>query len=674
MCVFFIVVYLVNSILIAINSLQYDIIFSGWGASACILLIEMQKTGNLKGKKILLIDPDDKKENDKTFCFWAEQEDDIYKDYSSIVSNQWSEIQINDNPAEKIYPLKYYHLNSIDLYNTCRNIISKYDIKHIQENVTGVYQQDDKLFVESTTNIFNSSFVFDARPPDFGSNKINDFHISQSFFGFKVSLKEGVFNSDAYHMMDFRINQSVATQFIYILPYSSSNALVEITRFGKTLLNEEEASQELNHFILNNYGPYEVMEKEKGVIPMSSILPKSKKGKNWVNIGTRAGNVKPSTGYAFKNMYKHAKSICANGEIKPKNVSVNKRFLFYDQLLLIILTLWPQKGKPIFEKLFSSKSSYFVLRFLDEKTSLYEDLSMFGKLQIGVFLKSLMYWIYWRIKSYLVPFLLVLVVFLSAEPNYNNQLSFTNFQLFVLGGGLLIVGIPHGALDHLTGFISKKNTISLKFILIYLSLMVPVFLIWIWKPSFALLLFLIYSSWHFGQTDFQHWGIKSKGFGFLWGIVLFVYLFLTHLEELKIILEALKIEINFLEEIYFLHNYFLFAALLLAIYYKKAEWLLILMFLFFAQFVNLIYAFGLYFIFHHSRLGWVHLKKKLAVSSLKMYFQALPFNIGAIVLFCLFFLNFKLSTEENIAYFFIFLSCISFPHVLSMSVFYKNKK
>ena len=47
-------------------------------------------------------------------------------------------------------------------------------------------------------------------------------------------------------MMDFRISQSVATQFIYILPYSSTQALVEITRFGKALLIEEEASQELD--------------------------------------------------------------------------------------------------------------------------------------------------------------------------------------------------------------------------------------------------------------------------------------------------------------------------------------------------------------------------------------------------------------------------------------------
>ena len=94
---------------------------------------------------------------------------------------------------------------------------------------------------------------------------------------------------------------------------------------------------------------------------MSSVLPQSESGSKWLNIGTRAGNVKPSTGYAFKNMYKQAKSICSKKDLQANKVSPNQRFLFYDQLLLIILTLWPTKGKPIFEKLFKVKSSYFVL-------------------------------------------------------------------------------------------------------------------------------------------------------------------------------------------------------------------------------------------------------------------------------------------------------------------------
>tara|TARA_B100000925_G_scaffold254476_1_gene207420 strand:- start:888 stop:1652 length:765 start_codon:yes stop_codon:yes gene_type:complete len=253
-------------------------------------------------------------------------------------------------------------------------------------------------------------------------------------------------------------------------------------------------------------------------------------------------------------------------------------------------------------------------------------------------------------------------------------MSMSSFQLSLLIFGLLVVGIPHGALDHLTGFISNKKKISLKFIMIYLALMVPIFLLWYWFPMLGLIFFLIYSSWHFGQTDMENWQIKSKYIGFVWGIILLGFLLLTHLDELNVVLKALEIQtLSSFKGIDVLCYSLIIFGYIISIYYKKTEWILLVTFLLFSKYINLIFAFGLYFIFHHSRLGWKHLKKSLAISHLKMYLLALPFNIGAIVLFFLFFNNFDLTLGENIAYFFIFLSCVSFPHVISMDVFYKNR-
>ena len=101
--------------------------------------------------------------------------------------------------------------------------------------------------------------------------------------------------------------QQKSTQFIYILPYQHTG-LVELTRFGKILIQREEAKKILDEYILQQYGEYIVLDDEQGVIPMSSLLLKKVKKIKWVNIGTRGGSVKPSTGYAFKNMRKHAKA------------------------------------------------------------------------------------------------------------------------------------------------------------------------------------------------------------------------------------------------------------------------------------------------------------------------------------------------------------------------------
>ena len=88
-------------------------------------------------------------------------------------------------------------------------------------------------------------------------------------------------------MMDFRVAQQKSTQFIYILPYDQHTGLVELTRFGKILIQREEAKKILDEYILQQYGEYTVLDDEQGVIPMSSLLPKKSKKDKWVNIGTR---------------------------------------------------------------------------------------------------------------------------------------------------------------------------------------------------------------------------------------------------------------------------------------------------------------------------------------------------------------------------------------------------
>ena len=649
------------------NNHHYDIIFVGWGASTCILLIEMAKQSLLNNKKLLIIEPSEKLENDKTFCFWANREDEIYKNFSSIISKSWTRIQINDNESNPINPTEYFHVDSIDLYNWTRKIMLQYNIEHSRENVFKI-EEKEYLIIDTLEKQYSSDWIFDSRPPNFKNIPNGEFNISQSFFGLKVELIEKELDESVYHMMDFRIPQDESTQFVYILPYTPNSALIELTRFGKKIIDKLEAEKELDKFINKNFGSYKVISKEEGVIPMSSNLPEQSSGKKWVNIGTRAGNVKPSTGYAFKNMYRHAKLICHQGVLKAEKLKPNKRFLFYDQLLLIILTIWPTKGKPIFERLFNVKSSHFVLDFLDEKTSLKEELSMFYKLQIGIFIKSIFYWFHWKFKNLLFPILMF------DESSASDELiNLSSNNLAVLTFGLLIIGIPHGALDHLTEILSKKNTINFKFIFYYLMMMVPVLLIWFWLPVLGLVFFLIYSAWHFGQTEINNWKIASNSIAILWGIVLFSSLFLIHFEEFSEILLLMNIEVPLIKFNYVLAgNLFLIVPFLTAIYYQKLEWLIIVAFFLLSNNESLLLTFGLYFIFQHSRIGWMHLKNELKQSHLEMFKNSLPFNIGAIFLYIIAIYYFNLSPEKSIAYFFIFISAISFPHVICMHFFYKK--
>jgi hypothetical protein len=91
----------------------------------------------------------------------------------------------------------------------------------------------------------------------------------------------------------------------------------------------------------------------------------------------------------------------------------------------------------------------------------------------------------------------------------------------------------------------------------------------------------------------------------------------------------------------------------------------------------LLTSFGLYFIGQHSLNGWIHLKQGLNANSVTLYMKALPFTLGAFLLFGILALvinnsNYSSLEEHLIPVFFIFISCISFPHVIAMNRFYKN--
>ena len=184
--------------------------------------------------------------------------------------------------------------------------------------------------------------------------------------------------------MDFNVPQQEHTQFVYVLPFSENTALVELTRFGTEAISENNAAPILDAYIKEHFGPYQRSDIERGVIPMYADLKPPQPIKGVVPLGTRAIKVKPSTGYAFKKMYAHVKAICGT-ETAKKELS---RFRFYDRLLILILALWPHQGKPIFQRLFQVRDTAYILKFLDEKTSLWEDAKMFCKLPVFIFLRS----------------------------------------------------------------------------------------------------------------------------------------------------------------------------------------------------------------------------------------------------------------------------------------------
>ena len=203
---------------------------------------------------------------------------------------------------------------------------------------------------------------------------------------------------------------------------------------------------------------------------------------------------------------------------------------------------------------------------------------------------------------------------------------------------------------------------------------------WWLSSDIGLVIFILFSAWHFGQADFKEWRFKEGSSSFFWGLVVLMMILFFHGEEFINILQQIPnlscLSVDKMSEKLFLGLQILTISggLFLAIIYKSKYILLTLIYLLLASMLPLLMAFGIYFVGQHSISGWKHLSVGLKKGSSTMWVNSLPFTLGgAFIIF--YFLWF--AAGNYIGIFFIILSCLSLPHVFSMHNFYRlfpNKK
>ena len=662
----------------------FDYIFIGAGASATLLLRSLESRGLLTNKKIALIDADDKSKNDKTYCFWTCMDDVIAKDCQHLFSQTWSRISVNRQEPETLENSRYVHISSIAIYDECRRIIEQHQLARIYTSVKSLVRTENGVRVKTENGDFLAETIFDSRPPAFAIPEKNEAVLWQTFMGYVISPSEPYHEADSVDLMDFDIPQDGFTQFMYVLPLPHNRILVEVTRFGIEPITSDQAHPILEAYIQKRFGAYTVLETEKGTIPMSTSKIIHEKIEGVIPIGGRSGAIKPSTGYAFKKMFQGAEHIARRIEAKKKISSIlvePKRFQFYDRLLLLILLHRPMLGKQIFTVLFKKNNVFSVFRFLEGKTSIFQDIRILWTLPFRPFLRVLRIEVSVSFKGLIAPFsILSLAVVLLLIQTIAASYSFS-IQLVLFSVGFLAVGLPHGAVDHLLESGVNVKGVTLSFILKYLGGSFIFLLLWFLSADTALLFFLAYSIWHFGQCDFKEWIPKKQHTwkNILWGALLFGILLIGHQTETNKILSSLHTyELPFTDEHAVLISQMLMVfSFIWSILERKGAFFLTVCMLYVGLSLPLLSAFSLYFIGQHSLNGWRHLKIGLKTNNQTLYLKSLPFNLGAIgILVISYWLNenyFLLKNNfEMASIFFVFLSCISFPHIIWMHKFYQK--
>ena len=372
----------------------YDYIIVGGGASGLMMAYRMSNDPFFDDKSILILDKQKKINNDRTWCYWETEHDE----WNGIVSASWKNIIFKSelySAEESIAPYEYKMIRSKDFYSKIwAHLETKATITFEVANVVSIHQRDNEASVITDDKIFKTKTILNSILYSDTYKKQSKYPVlQQHFVGFFIKTKKAIFDSNAATFMDFTVAQKGNTRFMYILPYANNEALFEYTLFSKDLLPYNDYKVEIEKYLHEkNITDFEIVEKEQGSIPMTCYKFWNHNSKNIVNIGTAGGWSKASTGFTFKNTTKKTTKLIEyikQNKPLPKFHEINK-FWFYDLLLLDILFKKNQLGAFLFGKMFQKNTPKLILKFLDEDTSLVEDLQIQLKLPPINFIKALL--------------------------------------------------------------------------------------------------------------------------------------------------------------------------------------------------------------------------------------------------------------------------------------------
>ena len=297
-------------------------------------------------------------------------------------------------------------------------------------------------------------------------------------------------------------------------------------------------------------------------------------------------------------------------------------------------------------------------------------------------------------KKYSFFLLLFNIIFLISISKYfeNKQIEF-QYQTIICFFLISIIGVSHGALDHLKGYkLMKIYKVENKsyFYLAYIAVSMIVIFTWMIVPEIVLIIFLMVASYHFGKEDScVEQNIKSLVYDFLYlfkGSVIIIAPLLFHNEKTNEIFQILNLDLGFLSSKFLILMIFLsfIANIIITVQSNNggfliADWTNIILL---NVFLSPLIAFTIYFCFLHSVRHSLSLIYEIDSNDFKVGFykfirKALPLTLMTLLLFIIslyFLAKYYVFDDAILKVIFIGLASLTFPHILLEYLIEKNEK
>ena len=313
--------------------------------AGCAGLSLAARTADLPGHEISVVASDAKIVGDHIWGFWSMP---WMEPITSLSRRKWYQWRIISHETNILHKSEHYPYCAISRHvwlQDCR-----------QKALAGGARFVKELDVEAPMQQ-----ILDSRPPP-----VPEGTMLQHFSGWEVRAPAGSFDASSAILMDFRCDQSRGMHFIYCLPFSDQEALIESTLFTPDLAPADFYESAIVKYIQNicHIRNYDISRRESGVIPLGIL---GRHDPRLLGIGANGGAIRPSSGYAFSFIQKqidHAVKCALAGKPLPVGVPHSAFELWMDRIFLAVLRRRPDLSPNIFTSMARALNGDEFARFL----------------------------------------------------------------------------------------------------------------------------------------------------------------------------------------------------------------------------------------------------------------------------------------------------------------------
>lgn len=348
-------------------------------------------------RTVAVIEPRTTYEDDRSWCFWVSDAVPSSDSIFSHIHHRWQHWQFGlagQSVNTRQSPgLSYQYLRSADFYQACCDSIAANDAVqlHLGQSVQTVVPVTAGWQITTNTQTFVAREVVDTRPPPLEQR--SQATLQQVFLGVEIELATPTqAATDSVELMtDMRLVNGEFC-FTYVLPYSPTRLLVEVTFFARTIPDMAVLETTLNELLAaRGWSDARIVRRESASLPMGLPGVADKPGQP-VQAGMSGGALRASSGYGFLRIQRWAKRCAAHylatgGVVGHPKPGIGWQWM--DQLFLDVIAHEPALAPDLFDRLLGRTEPARFVRFMNDEATLLDCLKVIGCLPKRPFLRAL---------------------------------------------------------------------------------------------------------------------------------------------------------------------------------------------------------------------------------------------------------------------------------------------